>query len=199
MSEIREGDGSDEGFDRRGFLRRGGLVAGGAALGAAAVGAAAANPAGAQVSAQAVDYTYFPVGPTRTYDSRSPSAGGALPNGGDRPLLTGLHTASPRPVAITINLTVTQTVGAGWLAVYPGDVAFSGTSSINWFGNNQDLANNAFVSIPDDGVIRVRCGGVPGAKAQFIIDFIGASAPVDYGTTSAAQILDAYGAPWTEG
>jgi hypothetical protein len=195
MSEIRDGDGSDEGFDRRGFLRRGGLVASGAALGAAAV----ANTAGAQVSAQAVDYTYFPVGPTRTYDSRSPSAGGPLGNGGDRPLLTGLQNATPRPVAITINLTVTQTVGAGWLAVYPNDVPFSGTSSINWFSNSQDLANNAFVSIPDDGIIRVRCGGIPGAQAQFVIDFIGASGPVDYGSTSAAQILDAYGAPWTVG
>jgi hypothetical protein len=41
----------------------------------------------------------------------------------------------PPLIAVTFNLTVTLTVGAGWPTLYPGDVAFGGTSSFNWFGN----------------------------------------------------------------
>src|SRR6185312_4037626 len=123
---------------------RGGLVAGGAALGAALT----MSPAGAQ-EATAVDYTYIPVPPTRVYDSRGGL--GPLQKGVTRTLFTGLHAASPPPIAVTINLTVTLTHQKGWIAVYPGDEPFDGTSSINWFGDFQDLANNAFVGIPDSG------------------------------------------------
>src|SRR6476659_2632709 len=78
MTEATD-DGVEEArVERRAFLRRGGLVAGGAALGTAV----AAGGAGAQVNAQAVDFTYFPVGPVRTYDSRN--AEGPLSNGAER-------------------------------------------------------------------------------------------------------------------
>jgi hypothetical protein len=154
------------------------------------------------VSAQAVDYTYIPVGPARNYDSRNPGSLGPLPAGATRMITTNLQNADPRPLAITINLTVTQTVGAGWLAVYPDDVTFGGTSSINWFGSNQDLANNALVGIPDNGVIRITAGGVAGARAQFIIDTIGASLPIDFGAVSASEArtnLSSFGNTWTDG
>ena len=61
---------------------------------------------------------------------------------------------------------------AGFLAVFPGDITWPGTSSVNWFGPNQNLSNNAFVFVPDDGVITVRCGGL---RTHFVIDLIGAS------------------------
>ena len=75
------------------------------------------------------------------------------------------------------------------------------------FGNNQDLANNALVAIPNngdanDGTILVRAGGIPGAQAQFIIDFIGASAPIDFSVVSTSEArskLSALANPWTEG
>ena len=187
MTESSE-ERAQAGVERRAFLRRGGLVAGGAALGTAM----AASSAGAQVSAQAVDFVYIPVGPTRTYDSRNPGAGGPLGLGGVRTLFTGLQTVDPPPLAITINLTVTATVGAGWLAVFPGNISFPGTSSINWFGPNQDLANNAFVEIPldgdaNDGTIKVAAGGIAGSRAQFIIDFIGASVGIDFSAVAASD------------
>jgi hypothetical protein len=189
------GDGDDARVERRTFLTRGGLVAGGAALGAALT----ISPAGAQVTA--VDYTYFPIPPGRVYDSRQGL--GALKNGVGRTLLTGLHAADPPPIAITINLTVTLTHQKGWIAAFPGDAPFNGTSSINWFGDFQDLANNAFVGIPPagdphQGQINFVCGGVAGAEAQFIVDLIGASAPIDYGSATVAEAIDAYRAPWTE-
>src|SRR6476646_4971333 len=136
------GDGDDARVERRTFLTRGGLVAGGAALGAALT----LSPAGAQVTG--VQFTYFPIPPTRVYDSRDPGKGGALRTGFGRTLFTTLHTVDPAPIAITINLTVTLTHQKGWLAAYPGDADFDGTSSINWFGDFQDLANNAYVGVP---------------------------------------------------
>jgi hypothetical protein len=178
--------------ERRSFLTRGGLVAGGAALGAAL----AMSPAGAQQAA-VIDYVYVPIGPGRVYDSRL--ASGPLFNGGTRTLLTNLDTVDPRPLAITVNITVTLTRQKGWLALYPGDVTFSGTSSINWFGDFQDLANNGFVAIPDGGAIKFTCGGIAGAQADFIVDLIGATVPIDFATASANGALAALQAPWTEG
>jgi hypothetical protein len=199
MSEFRAENSGEDGFDRRRFLRHGGLVAGGAALSAAVV----ASGAGAQVSAQAVDYTYYPAGPARVYDSRN-SPLGPLNNGQGRTLVTGYESLDPPPIAVTLNLTVTQTVGAGWLALFPADIPFAGTSSINWFGNNQDLANNAFVAIPlngdsNDGKINVVAGGIAGARAHFVLDIIGASAGIDYATAAAADVRSRYATTWTDG
>ncbi|HEX5587676.1 MAG TPA: hypothetical protein VFZ17_10225, partial [Acidimicrobiia bacterium] len=52
---------------RRTFLRRGGLAVGSAGLATTLY----AGAAGAQVTGQAIDYTYLPVGPGRVYDSRN--------------------------------------------------------------------------------------------------------------------------------
>jgi hypothetical protein len=177
-------------LERRAFLTRGGLVAGGAAIGAAV----SMSPAGAQTT---VDYTYFAVTPFRLYDSRQ--ASGPLFNGGTRTLIGNFNQLDPAPIAITVNLTVTLTRQKGWLAMYPGDVDFPGTSSINWFGDFQDLANNTVVGINADSSFKITCGGIAGAQADFVLDIIGASAPIDYGAPAAAQAIDAYRAPWREG
>ena len=98
---------------------------------------------------------------------------------------------------------MTLTRQKGWIAAFPGDATFNGTSSINWFGDFQDLANNAFIGIPPagdahEGELVFACGGVAGAEAQFIVDIIGASAPVDYGPAAVAAAADAYRAPWSD-
>ncbi|HEX5588212.1 MAG TPA: hypothetical protein VFZ17_12950, partial [Acidimicrobiia bacterium] len=100
---------------------------------------------------------------------------------------TPYETLDPMPLAVTVNLTVTQTNALGWLALFPGDIPFPGTSSINWFGNNQDIANNAVVFIPDDGNIVLRCGGTAGARAHIVIDIIAASVPIDYASATASE------------
>ncbi len=176
---------------RRTFLTRGGLVAGGAALGAALT----ISPAGAQV-AQAIDYVYFPVTPFRLYDSRQ--ATGPIFNGGTRTLVGNFNEVNPPPIAITVNLTVTLTRQKGWLAIYPGDEAFPGTSSINWFGDFQDLANNAYVGINDASTLKITCGGISGAQADFVIDLIGATAGIDFGAAAVADAAEAYRTPWRD-
>src|SRR5262245_38809818 len=107
---------------RRSFLRRGAIVGGAAALGAGLHATAAA----AQVSAQAGQPVYVAIPPTRVYDSRN--ASGFLGLGETRTLAPPTP-PDPFPYALTINLTVTQTAGKGWLAAYPGDQPFGGTSS----------------------------------------------------------------------
>jgi hypothetical protein len=189
-------NGDDARLERRAFLTRGGLVAGGAALGAALT----MSPVGAQ-EATVVDYTYVPVPPTRVYDSRGGL--GALKNGVVRTLFTTLHTVDPPPLAITINLTVTLTRQKGWIAAYPGDDTFSGTSSINWFGDFQDLANNAYIGVPpagdpNEGELNFLCGGLPGAEAQFIVDLIGVTAPIDFSSASVTDAIAPYRTPWTD-
>jgi hypothetical protein len=190
----------DAALGLRSFLQGTGLVAGGAAIGTVA----AAMPASAQVTAQAIDFVYTPLGPVRSYDSRTSS--GPLGPGDEIALETFLHLQDPAPLAITVNLTVTQTVGSGYLALFPGDSAWPGTSSVNWFGPNQDLSNNAFVFIPpEDGVIVVRGGGGAGSRAQFVIDTIGGSIPVDFAEEVSAAAARAtlrgltasFSQPWT--
>jgi hypothetical protein len=178
---------------RRSFLRLGGAVAAGG-VAARAVTALAAAPAGAGTISQVP--AYVPVGPTRAYDSRT--ASGKLFPLAERDLQTGIE-PSDEVLGFTMNLTVTDTEGAGgWLAMFPGDVSWPGTSSVNWFGPGQSLSNNAFVRIPASGLITVRCGGQ--GPTQFVIDIIGVSALVD--ATGLAAVADARATAnlpaWTE-
>ena len=148
---------------RRSLLRRGGA----AAAGGIAVATALAVPT-AEAQVGAFMPVYLPLDPVRVYDGRV--TGGKISNNEERDLQTFL---SASILAVTVNLTITETEGGGFLAVFPGDIAWAGTSSVNWFGPNQNLSNDAFVFVPDNGVIRVRCGGV---RTHFVMDLIGASA-----------------------
>jgi hypothetical protein len=123
-------------LNRRAFLRRGGLAAG--AVGAATLVAAA--PAHAVTYSQ---YAPWPGGPIRIHDSRN-SQFGPHTAGFRRKISGSLLNGQ---MAVCINITVTQTVGNGWLAVYPGNASFNGTSNINWFMNGMTIANNAFVGL----------------------------------------------------
>ncbi len=88
---------------------------------------------------------YLPLDPVRVDDSRV--TGGKISNNQERDMQTFL---SASILAVTVNLTITETEGGGFLAVFPGDIAWPGTSSVNWFGPNQNLCNNAFVFVPDE-------------------------------------------------
>ena len=179
---------------RRSFLRRGGLVAAGGVAATAATTVLAASPAGAGTISSVP--AYLPVGPDRVYDSRQAS-GKLFPNQ-QRNLQTGIL-PEDLVLGITVNLTLTQTEGAGgFLSMFPGDIDWPGTSSVNWFDPSQDLSNNAFVRIPDSGLITVRCGGT--GPTQFVIDIIGVSALVDASGLAAVQDLSASTdlSTWTE-
>lgn len=79
-------------------------------------------------------------------------------------LISGAKTA-------VINLTVTQTGNAGYVAVFPANITWPGNSSINWYEPNSDLANGVVVALDPTGKIKIRAGG--GANTHVIIDRIG--------------------------
>ena len=78
-----------------------------------------------------------------------------------------------RPPAdgVLLNLTVTETDAAGFLAVYSSALATPpGTSSINWSITGQNLANMTVSAVASESV-KVQCGG--GGSTHFVIDVIG--------------------------
>jgi hypothetical protein len=189
---VNETNELPEAADSRGVLRRRFLVSGGALAGGAVVAAASqAAPA----AAQTVDNSYVPVGPARVFDTRGGS--GPIVYGETFQLATSFNTLVPVPIGVTLNITVTQTVGKGWLALYPSNVTFGGTSNVNWSSDSQDIANNAFVGVAPDGVILISAGGIVGAQADFAIDIMAASVPVDSSTAAASGLTKSLTTPWT--
>jgi hypothetical protein len=134
-------------------------------------------------------YQYLPVGPrfvpitpTRVYDSRSNPPLGPLTDGGTRVVSVatgftpGTNTVSATNVvptgaiAIAYNLTVTETVGGGYVYVAPGDATSIAGSSINWMATGQTLANGLVVKL--DSLRQVKAF-VVGPSTQFILDVLG--------------------------
>jgi hypothetical protein len=61
-----------------------------------------------------------------------------------------------------INLTVTETEVAGFVAVFPANVPYPGNSSINWAASNQNIANGVITGLDTTGTtgkVKIR-GGV---------------------------------------
>jgi hypothetical protein len=115
---------------------------------------------------------------TRCYDSRSlsPPAGGVkgqIANGTTRPVDTKNNgTGVPDgATAALVNLTVTNTSAAGFLALFKGGIAWPGTSSINWDHAGQSIANLAVVALDASAGLAAYCA--LGAACDFIIDVIG--------------------------
>lgn len=73
--------------------------------------------------------------------------------------------------AIAYNLTVTETTGAGFLSVTPGSATGFVSSSINWSGDGQNLANGLIVALDGLRQIKVFCGG--GGSTHYIVDVTG--------------------------
>ena len=131
--------------------------------------------------------TFHPITPTRVYDSRSPlPSQGTIAAGGTRTLsvkdgrdlTTGAVTVAglvpAGAVAITCNVTVVNTVGAGFLAVNPGGVSAISAATVNWSASGQILNNGVNVTIdPATLTVTVVAGGGSGASTDFIIDVTG--------------------------
>ncbi len=136
----------------------------------------AANSAGA----------FTAITPVRVYDSRwtGPVAGvtlGVINPGATREISvadgrsdTGtVNAANSVPAgarAIAYNITVTNTVGGGFLNVTPGGTS-SSSSTINWFASGVDLANSAIVGLSTTRTVRVAAGGT--GPTNFIVDVTG--------------------------
>ena len=89
---------------------------------------------------------YVPIVPQRFYDSRI--SGNRL--AADQERVVDLPATLPEGVrAVHVNVTVCNTVGAGYLAIFPTDTLWPGTSTVNWFADNQFVANA--ITVKTDG------------------------------------------------
>lgn len=117
--------------------------------------------------------------PTRCYDSRSgypPLSGGgpkgALTGGSQRAIDTSNNnTHVPLgATAVLVNLTVTNTSPAGFLALYSNALpAWPGTSSINWDRTGQSTANLSVVAIDASRKLKAYAN----TTTDFLIDVLG--------------------------
>lgn len=120
--------------------------------------------------------------PIRLYDSRTLHIGGTTHNGPlsggeDRTISIELDNNDQTielPVAAVraaiINLTITDTVGSGFLAVGdPGPSGTRTTSNINWSASDQTLANLAIATL-FEGNLTIFAGG--GGSTNFVVDLM---------------------------
>jgi hypothetical protein len=70
-----------------------------------------------------------------------------------------------------VNLTIASTEASGFLGLFPTRTPWPGTSSINWSGPNQIVANSATVPVSPEGSIDIFCGG--GGRTHVIVDLLG--------------------------
>jgi hypothetical protein len=95
--------------------------------------------------------------PQRLYDSRK--TGGIFTNGETRTVdVAGVLSGIPAYATSVIgNVTLTNTLGAGYVVVYPGGGSRPPTSTINWYTTGQILANGFSIAL----------GGLPGGIAVY--------------------------------
>jgi hypothetical protein len=125
-------------------------------------------------------FVFVPVTPFRSIDSRDLDNG--FMTGGRGVYFSALRAQDNTPmlpaeaVAVTYNLTVDQTVGVGFCSLFPASASWPGTSSINWTGTGQTIANGGTVAIDfldDFGQVAVYCGPAANLGTYFIVDITG--------------------------
>jgi len=116
--------------------------------------------------------------PVRAYDSRT-----------DTTLLGGEKIAAEESIIVTVavpdeqrflssvflNVTITETEGAGFLTVFPSDLSgkqpMPETSNINWSQDGQTLANMALSGVGGEFGVEIFCGGL--GRTHLIVDIQG--------------------------
>ena len=136
-----------------------------------------------RLSARNSGGSFTPVDPARVYDSRvAQPAPGALATGQSRVVsvalarngISGAAVGELVPAgatAVAYNLTVDRTVGAGFLAVAPGNASSTSSSAINWSASGAIASNAGVVKLDAQRQIRVFCGGA--ATTDFLVDVTG--------------------------
>lgn len=127
-----------------------------------------------------------PITPARVYDSRQTlPTPGKLAAGSNRTVsvkdgrdpvggaVTAPNLVPVGATAVTANVTVVSTAGTGYLTVNPGGTLAVTASTINWFANNQILANGVMLTLNANREVSVICGGNVGVETHFIIDITG--------------------------
>lgn len=179
----------DGGTSRRHLFRAAGAAAG-VLAGGGLLGVLRAGPAGAVHDPQATTGFEIFKNPLRQYDSRQATSPGGSPTG----LLVGGASGMSRTIvvpisnppipegeldedinAILVNITVTDTVGTGYLVIHPTGVARPATSIINWWGPGQIHANQAVTAVGGAafGVKSVDVFVSAGASCHLLLDVYG--------------------------
>jgi hypothetical protein len=115
--------------------------------------------------------------PYRVFSSTDPGAGGKFKAGETRDIqIVGSVPGVPaHAVAVLGNVTVHQTVGAGFATAYPAGTSVPSTSNLNWFASDMQIANAINVRL-GNGAISVFTNGTPapGTPAcEVIVDVSG--------------------------
>lgn len=154
------------------FTRRRLLISGGAA--AAAVPLLAARPAAASATGALTTL----LSPVRVFDSREPgNFFGRKLAAGDivAVAVSAAYQGDDVASAVFVNVTVTQTEGAGYLAIVGEDLSGEQppptTSNINWSVANITLANLCLTTVGGENSIAVWCRGQ--GRAHVIVDVQG--------------------------
>ncbi len=127
---------------------------------------------------------YVPIAPVRVYDSRllTPDRGARVFQNGNRvisvrdsrdPITGAVRDANIVPqgtVAVTVNLTVADVTGAGYLGVSLGNALTFTSSVINWNGDGQNLANGLTLPLDVNREIKVWARN---GSAHVIVDVTG--------------------------
>jgi hypothetical protein len=115
---------------------------------------------------------FSPVKPAaRKLDTRIPGPSfGKLAGGSSRTVALTPQLPGGAKAAL-VNLTVTNTVGSGFMTARAAGSPATSTSNINWFGSAQTLANNATVAVSAAGAITITAGGF--GAADVLVDLLG--------------------------
>ena len=122
--------------------------------------------------------------PVRIYDSREPdplNGSGVLMAGNTREIFVANFTINTwAAVGAAFTVTVAETIGSGYLTVYPSDLATQpAVSTINWSTSNVVVSTGLVTRLgaaPDPqepawlSTIKVACNGGPSAGTHVIID-----------------------------
>jgi hypothetical protein len=157
-------------------------------LTASATGAATAvAPAAAAQAAPASGFV--PIPSYRAYDSRlDPDESGKIFLEEQRFVdvaldIDGSERIPDEATAVAFNVTVTQTQGAGYVQMSPPGTAFGDTSTVNWTGPGQTVANGGNVLLYEGDVFEnnlvFHLTGGGGAGAHVIIDITGYYVPIN--------------------
>ena len=133
-------------------------------------------------STAAANGLYFLDAPARAYDSRSGTGAGfgvLTAAGGARKvsLATGTSAGATVPAVpngatgALVSVTLDSTVGSGFLAVFAGDIAWPGSSNLNWYATGQILAVTTVSVVDATSHINLQVGG--SGSTQTIVDVIG--------------------------
>lgn len=134
-----------------------------------------------KVSGASAAGAFHAISPVRVYDSRWAGDSAILNNtnrtvsvANGRTLEGVVNAPNIVPVgttAIACNVTVSDTVGSGFLSVAPGTATAITSSAINWSSSGLDLANGIIVAVDGSRQLKVFAGG--GGSTHFIIDING--------------------------